>query len=190
MAKKDEQIHLVVLGYASPEAAQAGVTELDELKNSKYMKATDWAIISKDATGKVKLNETKSADAGATRGGLVGAFALGMVALAAAPVTLGAVAVGGAVGAVAAALHDGGFKNDDMRTIAGMMREGRAILLFSVAPEQAERATEAVREIPAFTAAEWSRGFTVSAGKDGLKEAIAQFNAERGDSTATPTGSV
>jgi len=70
MAKKDEQIHLVVLGYASPEAAQAGVTELDELKNSKYMKATDWAIISKDATGKVKLNETKSADAGATRGGL------------------------------------------------------------------------------------------------------------------------
>ena len=181
MAKKDEQIHLVVLGYASPEQAQAGVTELDELKNSKYMKATDWAIISKDATGKVKLNETKSADAGATRGGLVGAFALGMVALAAAPVTLGA---------VAAALHDGGFKNDDMKTIAGMMREGRAILLFSVAPEQAERATEALREIPAFTAADWGRGFTVSAGKDGLKEAIAQFNAERGDSTAAPTGSV
>lgn len=190
MAKKDEQIHLVALGYASPEAAQVGVNELEDLKTSKYMKATDWAVITKDATGKVRLNETKSADAGATRGGLVGAFALGMVALAAAPVTLGAVVVGGAVGAVATALHDGGFKNDDMRTIAGMMREGRAILLFSVVPAEAERAAEAVREIPGFTAADWSRAFTVSAGNDSLKQAIAQFQAEQGDSTAAPTGSV
>ena len=190
MAKKDEQIHLVLLGYSSPEAAQAGINELEELKISKYMKADDYAVITKGADGKVKLDENKSADAGATRGGVVGAFALGMVALAAAPVTLGAVAVGGAVGAVAAVLHDGGFKSDDMRTIAAMMREGRAILLFSVAPDQATRAAEAVRELQGFTAADWSRAFTVSAGKDGLKEAIAQFQAAQGDSTAAPTGSI
>ena len=119
---KPVKVHLVALGYAAPEQATAAVAVLDDLQISEFTKVEDWAVITKAADGTVKVDESKSADPGALRGGVAGTLAMGMIAIAAAPLSLGAIAVGGAVGAVAGALKDSGFKNNDLKTVSGLIK--------------------------------------------------------------------
>jgi uncharacterized membrane protein len=146
---------LFVLGYPEASQARAALAEIGNLGNSGFLKADDWAIVERDATGKVTFEESPSADHGALRGaaagGVAGAFlvVLGPVGWA------GAAALAGA-GAVASKLHDAGFKADDMSAVGDLMRDGRTVLLVSVTDEYVANMRAAMQDVPELIASDRS----------------------------------
>jgi uncharacterized membrane protein len=144
---------LFVLGYPEAAGARAALAEIQNLGNSGFLKAADWAIIERDAAGKITFEESPSADHGAMRGaaagGVAGAFlvVLGPVGWA------GAAALAGA-GAVASKLHDSGFKADDMTAVGDLMRDGRTVLLVTVADDYVANMRAAMRDVPELLASD------------------------------------
>ena len=188
----DKTKHLFVLGFPDAAGADAAVNELTELKRDQFLDGVkDYAIVTKDADGKLTVNENKEADPGGRRGAVTGGLAGAFIALAAGPIGLGAVAVGAGVGAVTAALRDSGFKNKDLDDVGSLMQAGRTLLLMAVDPHDADRLRSVLDEEPEFKAAD--RRWEATLGSDTknvLHEAIAQYRSEQAaspESTETTT---
>lgn len=172
--------HLFVLSFPERGMADAAVTELTELQRDQFLEVKDYAIIVKDADGKLAVSESKEADPGARRGLVTGGLAGAFIALAATPIGLGAIAVGAGVGAVASALHDTGFKNKDLDEVGQLMEGGRTVLLLAVRPQDTDRLREVIGDIPELKAADRHWEAEVSGdSKNVLREAIAQYKAEQ-----------
>jgi uncharacterized membrane protein len=149
-----EQGHrLFVLGFTDEAQADAALAELHALGVDQFVRDVDWAIVTKDADGKVTTRESTSSDPGPARGAVVGGVVGALVAITG-PIGLAGVAAAAGVGAVVAALHDSGFKNDDLTATADLMKPGRTVLILDVAPDYVERMHTAVTDIPEFRAAD------------------------------------
>ena len=48
------------------------------------------------------------------------------------------------VGAVVAALHDSGFKDDDLTSVADLMADGRTVLILDVGPDYVDKMRSAL----------------------------------------------
>lgn len=172
--------HLFVLSFPERGMADAAVKELTELQRDQFLEVKDYAIIVKDADGKLAVSESKEADPGARRGLVAGGLAGAFIALAATPIGLGAIAVGAGVGAVASALHDTGFKNKDLDEVGQLMEGGRTVLLLAVRPQDTDRLREVIGDIPELKAADRRWEAEVSGdSKNILRDAIAQYKAEQ-----------
>jgi uncharacterized membrane protein len=99
---------------------------------NKEIAVSDWAMIRPNAAGKPEITTDKSVDPGAARGAGIGGGAGLVLAAVLGPVGVGAVVAGAAIGAVTAALKDGGIKDDDLKAISGLMKEGRSGLVVAV----------------------------------------------------------
>ena len=66
---------LFVLGFPEASQARAALAEIGNLGNPGFLKADDWAIVERDANGKVTFEESPSADHGAARGAVAGGVA-------------------------------------------------------------------------------------------------------------------
>ena len=176
----EDRKHLFVFGFPDRAAADAAVNELHELQRDQFLEVKDYAIIVKADDGTLSINESKDADAGGRRGAVAGGLAGAFVALAATPIGAGAIVVGMGVGAVASALRDTGFKNDDMKEVGRLMEGGRAVLLVVVRPEDTERLRNVLGDEPEFKAADrrWEADVDASS-KNVLHDAIAQYKAEQ-----------
>ena len=112
-----------VIGIKTDSRAD-GEFVLESLKTAvreKRVTLDDMALVSRDAEGKVQIEQT--GDATPERGALVGA----LVGLAAPPL-LGAAAVGAGLGALWGKFRDRGVDDDLMKRVGEMMEEGLALL--------------------------------------------------------------
>jgi uncharacterized membrane protein len=184
----DETKHLFVLSFPDRAGADAAVNELTELSRDMFLDGVkDYAIVSKDADGKLELTESKDADPGGRRGAVAGGLGGAFLALAATPIGLGAIVVGAGVGAVASALRDSGFKDSDLKEVGALMEGGRTVLLLAADTHDADRLRGVLDDIPEFKAAD--RRFeadVVPGSKNILRDAIAQYRAEH-PATIEPT---
>lgn len=167
---------LFVLGYPDKAMADAAVREMENLKNSDYLKVTDWAIITRDADGTVHTHESTSGDdVGAARGAVAGTVAGALIAIAG-PIGLAGVAAAAGIGAVTAALRDSGFKDKDMESVGALMADGRTVLLVSVGSEFHERMRSAIKDVPELAAADRTLESPVDGASGNLlREAIAAY---------------
>src|SRR6478735_283766 len=108
---------------------------LELIKNgvkAKEIAVSDWAMIRPNAEGKPQISTDQSVDPGKGRGALFGGAAGIVLAGLAGPIGVGAIVAGAAIGAVTAALRDSGIKDDDLRSIADLMKKGRSGLVVAV----------------------------------------------------------
>jgi uncharacterized membrane protein len=170
---------LFVLGYPDKAMADAAVAEMHVLDVDGFLKVADWAIITRDEDGTVRSHEPTTADPGAARGAVAGGVAGAFMVLLG-PIGIAGVAAAAGVGAVAAALHDSGFKDQDMEAVGALMADGRTILLAAVESEYVDRMRTAIQEIPEFVAADRTLESSVD-GSSGnlLRETIAQYKEQR-----------
>ena len=175
----DEKKHLFVLGYPDRAAADAAVTELQELQRDQFLEVKDWAIVSKADGGELTVSESKDADPGARRGAVTGGLGAAFIALAATPIGAGAILAGAGIGAVAGKLRDSGFKGNDLQEVGRLMQDGRSILLVAVRPEDTGRLHGALDDVPELKAADRRWEFDVDGdSKNVLRDAIAAYRAE------------
>ena len=181
--------HLFVLSFPNETLAKVAVGELNDLKNDKFVDASDYAVVTKDEAGKLTVDESKSADPGAQRGALAGGLGAGLIALAAGPIGIGAVVVGAGIGAVAGALKDSGFKSKDLDEVGRLMEAGRSVLLVAVKPEETDKFQGAIDDIQAFKEADRRLDFAVDPkSKNVLHDAIAQYHAEQAKTAGAAAG--
>ena len=176
----EEKKHLFVLGYPDRAGAEAAIAELTELQRDQFIEVRDHAIVSKDASGEIKVAESKDADPGAQRGAVTGALGAAFIALAATPIGAGAIVVGAGIGAVTGALRDTGFKTDDLKEVGRLMEGGRVLLLIAVKPEHADRLRSALKDTPELLAADrhWEAAISAKS-KNVLADAIHLWHQEQ-----------
>jgi uncharacterized membrane protein len=151
---ESKRTRLVALGFAEEMVARTVLEETKAAIARKDIVVSDWALIHKDAEGKVSKMTDKSADPGAVRGGVFGGAAGLVLAVISGPIGAGAVVGGAAVGAVTAALKDSGFKNDDLDAVSRLMARGRSGLLLSIPMESVEQFDEFVAGNVVFASAD------------------------------------
>jgi uncharacterized membrane protein len=168
---------LFVLGFPDEAQARAALAEMENLRNSAFLKAADWAIVKRDEHGKVTFEESPSGDPGALRGAAVGGVA-GTVAVLLGPIGWAGAAAAVGVGAIAGKLHDAGFKSKDMEAVGDLMRDGRTVLLVTVTDEYLANMRAAMQDVPEFLASDRSMEspITGDAG-DVLARAVEEYRA-------------
>ncbi len=150
-SKQDHR--LFVLGYADAALADAAIAELEQLAQDEFLRDVDWAVVTKGADGKITTRESTRSDPGAAKGAVAGGVAGALIAIAG-PIGLVGVAAAVGIGAVTARLADSGFKEKDMETVAGLMKEGRTVLILDVAPQYIANMRSALTDVPEFRAAD------------------------------------
>jgi uncharacterized membrane protein len=176
-----QQRYLFALGYPDEALADAALAEIHELSTDNWLKVADWAIVTKAPDGKVTTRESTKGDPGAARGAVAGGV-VGALLVMAGPIGWAGAAAATGVGALTAAIHDSGLKNEDLRSVAGLMAEGRTVLVLTVTPEFRDRMHEALTEIPELRAADRALESPVD-GSTGnlLREAVEQYRATHVD---------
>ena len=104
-----------MVAFTDQYAADQALDAMKDAKKQQQFYFEDAAVITQDAQGKVKYHET--GDMGTGKGAGIGALVGGVIGILGGPagVAVGA-GVGAAVGAAFSA-HDGGFKNENLKTI-------------------------------------------------------------------------
>lgn len=115
---------LIVIGYDSPEKAEAARSDLFGMAKEYLVDVGDAVIATTDENGKVKLNQMIHLWSVGASGGAFWGLLIGLIFLH--PI-LG-VLVGAASGAVGGALSDYGINDDFMKKVAEILRPGQAAL--------------------------------------------------------------
>jgi uncharacterized membrane protein len=144
----DARIHVVLLGFADPDAARTGLGALRWLADHEHLEIEGHAVIAKDASGRVRVEESADLDAGPLHGGFVGGVAGALLAVATGPIGIGAAVGGAVIGAIAAGMHDAGFPDTELRAVGDLMARGESMLIVGVEREFAERLRSAIDSLP------------------------------------------
>ncbi len=115
---------LIVIGYDSPETAEAARTGLFGMAKEYLVDVGDAVIATTDEKGKIKLNQMVHLWSVGASGGAFWGILIGLLFL---HPFLG-VLVGGAAGAVAGALSDYGINDNFMKDVAKILQPGQAAL--------------------------------------------------------------
>ncbi len=136
-------LELVTKLFKDPKGASDA---LKKLKGRKDIRVRNAATVVKDADGKVKIKET--ADVDATRGGLVGAVAGGLIGLAGGPVgvVVGAL-VGAGAGGIAAKKIDSGFSNSFLNKFQEYVEPDSSALIVLVEGKTAQQLSDFLSEV-------------------------------------------
>lgn len=131
---------LIVIGYESEDRAEAARTELFGLKREYLVEVGDAVVASRDANGKIKLNQMINlwaiGAAGGSFWGLLAGFLFFMPLL--------GVIGGAAAGAVAGALSDYGIKDDFIKEVADVLQPGQAALFVLADRVSSDRVLERI----------------------------------------------
>jgi uncharacterized membrane protein len=122
----DVPVQVILAAFPDLESAGKALKALQEAKKEGLIDIEDAAVLIKDATGKVKITDTK--DMGAGKGATIGAVTGAVIGVLAGPIGWLALG-GGAIGGLAAKLKDGGFSDERLRTIADGLKPNSSALL-------------------------------------------------------------
>lgn len=172
-----EDRYLFVLGYREAEQAEAAIREIGTLGWNNNLKVIDWAVVTKSPDGKVSMREGTPGYPDAARGALAGGLAGAIVAVTG-PLGLAAVAASTGIGALIAALRDSGIMDEDLKSVASLMKDGRTVLILTVDSVYRDRLRMAVTDVPELVAADQVIESPVD-GSSGnlLREAVAHYRS-------------
>lgn len=132
---------LIVIGYDNLFQAEEVRMKLLKMQRDYLIDLEDAVVASKDANGKVKLNQVyRLTEAGAIGGGFWGAL-IGMLFL---NPLLGA-AVGAGAGAISGALTDVGINDDFMKKLAETFKPGTSALFILVRKATPDKVLDELR---------------------------------------------
>lgn len=131
---------LIVIGYDIADKAEAARNELFGLTKEYLVEVGDAVVATRDADGRIKLNQMVNLWAVGAAGGSLWGLLAGFLFF---NPLLGAVG-GAAAGAVAAALNDYGISDDFMRDVAGVLQPGQAALFILANRVSSERVIERI----------------------------------------------
>ncbi len=123
----DAPVQILIAAFQDETGAAAALEQLKQAKKEKLVAIKDAAVLRKDASGKLHVNEIgdMTGTRGAVTGGVVGA-ALGILSGGA---TLAITGIGALAGGLAAKLRDSGFNDEKLKTLgAGLKPESSAIV--------------------------------------------------------------
>lgn len=126
---------LVVIGYETPEQAEAARKELFGMSKEYLVDVADAVVATADSDGHVKLNQmvnmwTVGATGGAFWGVLIGLLFFNPL--------LG-LAVGAGAGALSGALTDYGLNDEFMKDVAHVLKPGQAALFMMMRTEASDK---------------------------------------------------
>lgn len=126
-----KRTRIAFLGFEQEAQAQAALAAILDARKRQEIVVEDWVLLHKEH-GEVTMANDKSADPGPARGAVAGGVLGAVLAVVSGPIGIAAVAGGAAIGAITAAVKDGGLKNDDIDTVARFMQDGRTGLMIAV----------------------------------------------------------
>lgn len=115
---------LIVIGYENADKAEAARAELFGLRKEYLVEVGDAVVATRDADGKVKLNQMVNLWAIGAAGGSFWGLLAGLLFF----MPLLGVVSGAALGALAGALGDYGLNDDFMKDVADVLQPGQAAL--------------------------------------------------------------
>jgi uncharacterized membrane protein len=123
----DNPVELVVAAFDQEEQASEILEEIKELERMTFIGVWNAAVITKDAEGKLKLQETAEIK-GVKRGAGIGAIAGGILGiLAGGPI--GGIVLGAAAGALGGKVLDLGFSDKELKEIGDLMGPGSSAII-------------------------------------------------------------
>lgn len=129
---------LIVIGYETPEKAEAARAELLGMAKEYLVDVADAVVATADKTGAIKLNQMVNLwTVGATGGAFWGLLA-GLIFFN----PLLGVAAGAGVGALAGKLSDYGINDKFMKEVSGTLQPGQAALFMMMRTQATDRVIE------------------------------------------------
>jgi uncharacterized membrane protein len=122
----DVPIQIVVAAFQSPDGAAQALQSLKEAKAAGLVAIDNVAVITKDADGKLDIDEPT--DWGGGRGAMVGGVTGAAVGLLAGPVGWG-LGLGALIGGLAAKLRDSGFSDERLRELGESLKPGTSAIV-------------------------------------------------------------
>src|SRR4051794_26886000 len=176
----EKRTRLVFLGFDDADEAESALATLEEDIKDKDIAVDDWAIIHKEPGGEISIRSDKKVDPGAGHGAKVGGTAGAILAVLAGPGGIGAVVGGAAIGAVASAVRDTGFKNKDIDEVSRLMADGRSGIMIAVPLAGSERFDEYATTSRLYARSERHHQADVVPGRD-FQQALADYRAHEED---------
>lgn len=118
---------LLAAVYPNEEHAKTTIDMLVAMHKAVTITLIDAAMVTKDASGKIHVNET--AELTPRKGAKRGAVIAGVFGLIFPPSLIASVIAGGAVGAIAGRLRDTGIKSEQISEIANQIEPGKAAVI-------------------------------------------------------------
>ena len=175
-----KRTRIVFLGFAEQMVASTVLELIKDGIAKKDIVVDDWAMVHKAEGGKLTVTSDKSKDPGAVRGGVFGGGVGMILAAISGPVGMGAVAAGAAVGAVAAAVKDSGFKNDEIEEVSHFMADGRTGIMVGFPLEEAAKWDEFVANHVEFESPDKKHSVDIVPGRS-FEEALDEYRRHEED---------
>ena len=122
----DVPVQVVVAAFNDPNGASQAYQRLKAAKKQHFIALQDVAVLTMDAEGKLHIKETKDMSAG--RGFFVGTLVGGAIGLLTGGI--GWIALGGgALGAMAAKLRDGGFPDERLKELGSALKPNTSAIV-------------------------------------------------------------
>ena len=120
------EMHLLIADFNTPDGAKNAMKAVKKEK----IKRGDFAILSKDESGKLKISETDSWDWGIFSGAFAGALIGGFIGV-------GGAMILGTIGGITVKLIDRGFPNDKLKEMAESLEPHHSMFVLLTDPESA-----------------------------------------------------
>lgn len=169
-----KRTRLYFFGFAEEMVARTVLETIKDGASKKVITVEDWALVHKAPGGKLTIQNDKSKDPGAARGALFGGGAGMVLAALSGPIGLGAVAGGAAIGAVAAAIKDSGFKNDDIEAVSRFMADGRTGIMLATPLAEADKVDAFIAENDVFESSDRKTHVDIVPGRD-FEQALEEY---------------
>jgi uncharacterized membrane protein len=124
---KHDQAQLMAAVYPSHEQAKTVLDMLQRMHKATTITLKDAAIVTKNADGKVKLEET--AELTTREGAVRGAIVTGVLGLIYPPSLIVSLLAGGVLGGLIGKIRDTGIKNAQLKEVADRLAPGKSAVI-------------------------------------------------------------
>lgn len=122
----DVPIQIVAAAFTSPDGANEALKALKEAQSAGLVKIDNVAVLTKDADGKLDIDEPT--DWGGGKGAVIGGVTGAAIGLLAGPVGW-ATGIGALIGGLSAKLRDSGFSDDRLRKLGESLKPGTSAIV-------------------------------------------------------------
>ena len=141
MAKKE--VVLLAANYADEDRARTIIEMLEQMHRATTITMEDSAIVTRDADGKLKIEETHEVTT--SKGAKRGAIAAGLFGLVFPPSLIVSAVAGGAIGAAWGKLRDTGIKTNAIKELGEQLEQGKAAVVALVERESVQATERAMQ---------------------------------------------
>ena len=193
----DTSIQLVIAAFQDEGGADAALAVLKDAKKEKLLQLKDAAVLRKDASGKLHVNEI--GDMTGTKGAGVGVVVGAALGILTGGATLALAGVGAVAGGLAAKLRDSGFKDDRLKKLGEGLKPGSSAIVALTGDKAMAGAAQSefrkagagdviIEEISADIAAQLEAGREVAYGAAASEKGVATGRVVAGEDVTSIEG--